>query len=409
MFSDIAAENFTEQLLCSRRNDIRLVTLHDLLTQGNESTLRERLKYIPSNSPATVMSTSGTTGLPKMVQRSHRSLVVETSSIQDNNSAKPFQVRRLYCTPMFHAFSFPEMVINTIRLGYPSFYMRRFDETFVKKVHEFGITETMAAPAMLLKIIQWTEKNEEDRLKLQTLKTVLCAGAPLASGLRAGFLQLFDTSSIRIVQVWGMTEGGWFATFLYPENDDTGSVGRPLPAYQVRVSEASRVDLPNGQQAGELLVKGLQLTTAYKGNPDATKKYFGDGWLETGDIGYCVNGKIYLIDRAKDVIKVNGWTISPAELEAVLYQMSGILDAAALSYGTGTEEHAAIFVVPSKTPLLKADIMQHLKDRVARFKIATCEIHIVDSLPRNSSGKVLRSVLKRQLDLYYRDGNRAIS
>ena len=347
------------------------------------------------------MSTSGTTGLPKMVQRSHRSLVLETGGSQDSNSAKPFQVRRLYCTPIFHAFSFPEMVVNTIRLGFPSFYMRRFDESFADKIHEFGITETMAAPAMLLKIIQWTEKHEEKRFKLQGLRTILCAGAALASRLRASFLQLFDSASVRIVQVWGMTEGGWFATFWYPEHDDTGSIGRPLPTCQIRISEVPRAELPDGRQVGELLVKGPQLLTAYKGHPDATKEALHDGWLRTGDIGYCADGKVYIIDRAKDIIKVNGWTISPAELEAVLHQIPGIVDAAALSYGTGTKEHVAMFVVAKGPSLLVADIKHHLLQQVARFKVATCEIHLVDSLPRSPSGKVLRSVLRHQLQAHY--------
>jgi acyl-CoA synthetase (AMP-forming)/AMP-acid ligase II len=301
------------------------------------------------------------------------------------------------------------MVINTIRLGYQSFYMRRFDETFVDKVHKFGISETMAAPAMLFKIIQWTEQHEKERFKLQALKTVLCAGAALASRLRASFLQLFDTASVRIVQVWGMTEGGWFTTFWYPEHNDTGSIGRPLPTFQVRVSEVSHAELPDRRQVGELLVKGRQLMTTYKGHPDATKQIFNDGWLETGDVGYCANGKIYLIDRAKDIIKVDGWTISPAELEAVLHQMPGILDAAALSYGTGTKEHVAMFVVAKEPPLLIADIMHHLLQQVARFKVATSEIHFVDSLPRNSSGKILRSVLRHQLQVHYGDGDHGTS
>lgn len=130
---------------------------------------------------------------------------METRNSQDNDREKPYQVRRLYCTPIFHAFSFPEIVINTPRLGYPSFYMRRFDRTFASKVSELGITETMDAPAMLLRVAERCAEDEKEKTKLQSLRKVL--------------------------QVWGMSEGGWFATFWYPENDVTGSVGHPLPGY----------------------------------------------------------------------------------------------------------------------------------------------------------------------------------
>lgn len=398
IYTDIASTKVVKNFDLFGHVKPRPKLLCDLLAKADRMTLRERLKNISSDSPATVMSTSGTTGLPKMVQRSHRSLIVETSAIQDNDARKLYQVRRLYCTPIFHAFSFPEMVINSLRLGHQSFFMRRFDETFAKKVHNFNITETMAAPAMLLRLVARSERDELEQGNLQSLRMVLCAGAPLAPKLRIDFLRLFDKNSIRVVQVWGLSEGGWFATFRYPEHDDTGSVGRLLPVYQLRVCEASRVELSDGKQAGELLVKGLQPTTTYKGNPDATKESFGDGWLRTGDIGYVKDKKVYLIDRAKDIIKVNGWTISPAELEAVLYQMPGILDAAALSYGTGTEEHAALFIIARDPTLSNTDVLQHLLSRVARFKIATCEIHLVDSLPRNPSGKILRNNLRQRLD-----------
>jgi acyl-coenzyme A synthetase/AMP-(fatty) acid ligase len=396
LFTDIVSGKPAEQN--GYHGHIRPRSLHDLLAHGDELTLRRRLRAISRHSPAAILSTSGTTGLPKMVQRSHHSLVVETNSIHENNLSKTYPIRRLYCTPIFHAFSFPEMVINSLRLGYPSFFMRRFGETFARKVRAFKITETMAAPAMLLRILGLVGENKMDRLDLQSLQAVLCAGSPLAPELRTSFLQLFEKQSIRIVQVWGMSEGGWFATFPYPEHDDTGSVGRPLAGYQVRVSELYQVELPDGRQAGELLVKGLERTTSYKGDPVATKECFGSGWLQTGDIGYLVDGRVYLVDRAKDIIKVNGWTVSPAELEGTLCQMPGIVDAGALSAGTGTEEHAAIFVVSKEPMTSTADVMEHLLDRVARFKIATCEIHFTDSIPRNPSGKILRKVLRQRLE-----------
>lgn len=401
LFTDIVRTQPPERICHgTEQASIHFRTLHDLLTLGNSSTLQEHLRAIPSHSPATVMSTSGTTGLPKMVQRSHRSLIAETSAIVDNNAAKPYPVRRLYCTPIFHAFSFPEMVINSLRMGYPSYYMRRLNDTFTGNIHKFAITETMAAPAMLLQITGRVEKCQGERFNLQSLRMVLCAGAPLASHLRSRFLQLFDHGSARIVQVWGMSEGGWFATFRYPEHDDTGSVGRPLPCYQVHVSESSLIKLSDGEQAGELLVQGRELAMTYMGNAGATRESFvGGDWLRSGDVGYVRNGKVYLIDRAKDIIKVNGWTVSPAELEGALYQVPGVLDAAALSYGHGTQEHAAIFVVAKEPTLSKADIMEHLLESVARFKVATCEIHLTDSLPRNPSGKILRRLLYQRLEV----------
>ena len=399
LFTDILSERPVEENGCRENRARSFRTLHDLLTADDETTLRKRLQAISIDSPATVMSTSGTTGLPKMIQRSHRSLVMETRLIGADHFEKPYQVRRLYCTAMFHAYSFPEMVINTLRLGIPSYYMRRFDATFARKVRMFGVTETFTVPAILLRITELAEEDALERLHLQSLRTVFCAAAPLTSHLRGSFLKLLDDRSARVVQGWGMTEAGWVTKFFYPEHDDTGSVGRMLPGYEICVDTMSRVQIPSGQQAGELLVKGLQQTTKYKESLDGAEEGFDDEWLRTGDVGYVENGKVYLMDRAKDIIKVNGWAVSSAELEAVLHEMPAILDAAALSCGTSTDEHAAIFVVARDSALSEADIMRHLLDRVARFKVATSEIHLVTSIPRNASGKILRNALRKKLEV----------
>jgi len=373
-------------------------TLHHLMKTAVYLPLRDRLKDVSADSVATLMSTSGTTGLPKMVQRTHRALILETQANEDENAAKPYDVRRLFCTPIFHAFSFPEMVVNALRLGQPSYFMKRFDDSFAQKVYDFGITETMAAPPMLLRLANQAEK-EIERKTLQSLRMVLCAGAQLVAELRTKFLRVFECPP-RIVQVWGMTEGGWFSTFKYPEDDSTGSVGRVITGYQVRMSSEHTVELADGRLAAALLGRGPQLMTGYLGNPVATAEGLTkDGWLKTGDIGYVDDdGKIYLVDRAKDIIKVNGWQVSPAELEAVLFQSSDVLDAAALGVGHDIDEHPVAFVIRSHEDVTETRIKEHLLSRLARYKVSKCEVRFVDALPRTSSGKILRRVLRAQYE-----------
>lgn len=183
-------------------------TLHDLVAKGDGSRTWMTRSTISPTRPAALMCTSGTTGKPKMVSRSHRSLVVETRETQDADFEKTYAVRRLYCSPIFHAFSFAEMVINSLRLGHPSYFMRRFDNSFVDKIHKYQITETMGVPAMLLRITEQCEKEDAARLKLQSLQQIVCAGAALPDQVRTRFLRLFEKDSMRVVQVWGLTECG---------------------------------------------------------------------------------------------------------------------------------------------------------------------------------------------------------
>ena len=370
-------------------------TLHDLLQRPRTRTLEARLDAIPNNLPATIFSTSGTTGLPKMIQRTHRELILESKATED--APKPYHVRRLYCTPMFHAYSFTDMTINTFRLGLPSFYMRRYDHSFAWKLRQFSATETLVAPPVLMRLSNQAEADPEERQNIQSLRTVICAGAPLSAQLRSKFTQLFDCP-VRLIQGWGMSEGGWFTTFRYPECDETGSVGRPVQGYEIRTSGLDPLVVDGSRLASELLVRAPQMPRSYLDNPSATAEAFTkDGWLKTGDIGYIEEGKIYLVDRLKDMIKVNGWSVAPAELEAALYKNPRVLDAAVVGHGSGVEEHPVIFVVPKGGEVSPADITDHLLQFVARFKVAKCEVKFTHSIPRNPSGKILRKSLRQEL------------
>ncbi|KAH7304005.1 AMP-dependent synthetase and ligase [Rhexocercosporidium sp. MPI-PUGE-AT-0058] len=373
IWTDILSEDTSGTKLASGHR-----TLHDLLQRPRTRTLESRLEGIPNNFPATIFSTSGTTGLPKMIQRTHRELILESKATED--VPKPYPVRRLYCTPMFHAYSFIDMTINSFRLGLPSFYMRRYDESFAQKVHQFSATETLVAPPVLMRLSNQAKEDPEARQNIQSLQTVICAGAPLSAPLRLTFVQLFEPP-VRLIQGWSMSEGGWFTTFPYPESASILSL------------------LVDGRQlASELLVRAPQMPRSYLDNPSATAEAFTvDGWLRTGDIGYSSDGKIYLVDRVKDMIKVNGWSVAPAELEAALYKNPRVLDADVVGHGSGVGEHPVIFVVAKGGEVSCADITDNLLLFVARFKVAKCEVRFVNSIPRNPSGKILRKGLRELL------------
>ena len=182
---------FTDLLLteehCHRVAGLR--TLHDLLRETTQSAKEPLtgLGQIHNESIAALMATSGTTGLPKMAARTHRSMIAELLAIAEDDSQKPYPVRRLLCTPSFHAFTAPEMLFNALRLGRLTYIMRRFDESFAQKVQDFRITEIFAPPTILSKLA----KSSLDHDRFQTVRYVAYGGATLGPNLREQFLSLF--------------------------------------------------------------------------------------------------------------------------------------------------------------------------------------------------------------------------
>jgi acyl-CoA synthetase (AMP-forming)/AMP-acid ligase II len=378
-------------------------TLRDLTTQVQPTDLTTLTRNISPQSTAALMSTSGTSGLPKIASLTHHAIMRELLAIEDNNAAKPYEVRRLFCVPIFHAFANPEMAFNALRLGQTCYFMKRFDiNTFPVYVQKYGITETFGPPAMLLRLVNTTNSHH----MLQSLRMVAFGGAPLGAELRRKFLDTFQVKP-RIVPVYGMTEGGWYTTLKYPEQDETGSLGRPIPGYEIKIvpKPAMELDSVSQKEVGEILVRGPQLMTAYLGDPEATAESFdGDGWLKTGDIGYLDESKVYLVDRAKDLIKVNGWHVSPGEIENALLQHPEIIDAAAFGVGRDVEEHPVACVVlrvengeENKMSLSEQKVRQHLMTSLADYKVRSCEVRFVKEIPKNPAGKILRARLREEV------------
>lgn len=352
------------------------------------------------NRPAALMATSGTSGLPKVAARSHASLLAECMAIVDHKDT-PYTPRRLICVPMFHAFALPLAMMSALRCGVETYIMPRFLEgMFLDTIERFGITETAIVPPILVKLLSSISPNvngasnrssdamSTERLghKLQSLRTIYCGGAPLSAELQHRAKSTLFHPEARIAQVWGMTECGWVATFPYPESDITGSVGRLLPGCHARVVDPETdISIPQAISAapatGEICLKVPWAMSGYLNNATATASAFdAEGWYRTGDVGHVVassplpppplafvntatsfrddlpfifskslklsstrGGKVYITDRLKDLIKVRGWQVSPAELEAVLLLHPDVVDAAVVGVSVPVAEIPPIF------------------------------------------------------------------
>lgn len=411
MFADVLDNPYQDSLpelikpAFGRQTSFGQRNVHDLQHNGTLQTLTTALHCINVDSTATLMLTSGTTGLPKMAARTHKAHVLESFAMEDNHATKPYPVIRLFCTPIFHAFSSPEMLINALRSGRTSYFIKRFDSViFPAKIEEYGITEIYAPPPMLAMLHNEPETHQQ----IQTLRGIYTGGAPFAPELRTRFLDIFkhNPNPPVIRAVYGMTEGGYFSTFKHPVNDQTGSVGHLIPGYKMKMlttgEHASKLD--DDTAVGKLYIKGPYLMTGYMGNPTATAEAFDvDGWLDTGDIGYIRDSKIYLVDRAKDLIKVNGWQVAPAELEDALLKSPDVIDAAVIGVGSDLKEHPLAFVVRTNDTVSVDSLKTFLFLILTRYKVSSLEIKFVElgDIPKSISGKILKKDLRKRVEHLY--------
>jgi acyl-CoA synthetase (AMP-forming)/AMP-acid ligase II len=304
----------------------------------------------PTTTIAAYFTTSGTSGLPKAAMISHSYLIAQAAVHCEKTSALPYPVRRLTHGPPFHGFSTP-IVPSSIRSNYPIYVMRRFNETnFISCIARFQVTETYMPPAVLMSLPRSPLCTTEN---MQSLKQIWVGGA--AASLKSR-LPLYEKLSpdAQINMVWGLTEVGWVTAGIWPEKLLDDSVGRPLPGFSISTA-ATNSDAPTPDESGrlgELIVHAPFPMLGYLDNRAATAAAFdaASGGFKTGDIG-CVDdaGKVVVVDRIKDLIKVRGWQVSPAEVELALHQHPDILDAAVISVLTATTRVAAALSAHAST------------------------------------------------------------
>jgi acyl-CoA synthetase (AMP-forming)/AMP-acid ligase II len=340
---------------------------------------------------AIMLSSSGTTGLPKAVQLTHRALVANLVQM-----AVPFPIeeaeRVLGLAPFFHIMGLSCVLNHALANGGTVVALARFDlEVLLRAMEAHGVQQALAAPPLLAALAHHPLVSSFD---LSALRTVGSGGAPAGAALEQAVAERLDCL---VGQGYGMTEASPLVAvcpLADPSLMRSGSVGLLVGGTEARVVEPrSGATLPAGDD-GELWVRGPQLMAGYRDDPDATAATIdADGWLHTGDLGHIdEDGSIFLVDRLKELIKVRGFQVAPAELEAVLVTHPAVADAAVIGVPDEHDgERPKAFVV-SRGPLDHEELSAYVAERVAPYKRLGA-IEEIDELPRLLTGKLLRRVL----------------
>lgn len=335
---------------------------------------------------------SGTTGLPKGVMLTHRNLVANLVQIDAIESA---EIRALAgVLPFFHIYGMVVVMNLSLRRGATCVTLPRFDlEAFLKMLQDWPIALAHIVPPIAVALAKHPVVDNYD---LSGVRWLFSGAAPLGPQLT----EAVETRlNVRVRQGYGMTEASPATHYTVPGADRPGKIGPLVPLTEGRIVDPETgADLGVGQP-GEVWVRGPQVMKGYLNNPEATAQTVdADGWLRTGDIGVVdEDGYIEIVDRLKELIKVKGLQVAPAELEALLLKHPNIADAAVIGVPDPDCGEVPKAVVVRRAPLTGEEVMAFVSAHVAPHKRIR-QVIFGDSIPKSPSGKILRRVLIQQQD-----------
>jgi acyl-CoA synthetase (AMP-forming)/AMP-acid ligase II len=360
---------------------------------GREEVARRSAALGPDD-PSDILFTSGTTGVPKGVVMTHgRTLVVATDWVA-MTGLRAGDVY-LQVNPYFHMFGLKAGILASVAAGATMLPEPVFDATRVlSRVEAERVTVLPGAPTLYQSLLDHPDRDRHD---LSSLRVAVTGAADIPVELiRRVHAELpFEV----VVTGYGLTEGGTAcATELGDDPEAIATtVGRPRPGFEVRVVGEGDRAVPDGE-AGEVLLRGASVMAGYLDDPEATAASLShDGWLRTGDLGVIdQHGRLRIVGRVKDMFIVGGFNAYPAEIENALLRHPAVRQAAVIGIPDdrlGEVGMAFVVVDDGRTDVTPEDIVAWSRAEMANYKVPRV-VRIVDELPLNATGKVVKETLR---------------
>ena len=360
-----------------------------------------RAPFTPSGPDDAVLQlyTSGTTGNPKGAVLSNRNLFALRKNSADADLAYTKwddDEAVLVAMPCAHIGG-TGLGIMALAAGLPGIILAEFNPDGVfDAVEQHGVTRFFIVPAALQMLLLHPRCGTVDYSRL---KYILYGAAPIPLELLRQCIKMFGAE---FIQAYGMTETTGTICMLPPEDHDPEgnkrmrSAGKPLPGVEIRIIGDDGQDMPVGA-VGEVVTRSSNNMLGYWNLPEATARTMtGDGWIHTGDAGYMdEDGYLYIHDRVKDMIITGGENVYPAVVESAIYGHPAVQEVAVIGIPDPKwgETVKAVVVPKPGTTVEEADIIAWARERIAPFKCPR-SVDVIEALPRNASGKILRKDLR---------------
>jgi long-chain acyl-CoA synthetase len=339
---------------------------------------------------AVLMYTSGTSGVPKGVRLSYGNLQSDVDSCIQHARLKQ-RHKFLGVIPLFHAFGMTAMMIAPIQLGSTVIYLARFSAVAaLNAIRDKQVSLLFAVPSMLAAIAHLKSAERDD---FKSIYALISGGEPLPSTLREKFLERFG---LHIYEGYGLTETSPVVALNTPQMHRPGSVGKPVPGAEVKITDESGNALPQGQ-SGEVWLRGPMIMQGYHNLPAETGAAITpDRFFKTGDLGKIdSDGYLHITGRKKELIIVAGEKASPREIEETLLRHPTVAEAAVVGKkDAGRGEVVVAFVIAREGQAIRPDQLRDFcrEQGLPQWKIPR-EIFVETDLPRSPTGKVLKRVL----------------
>lgn len=341
-----------------------------------------------------IMYTSGTTGFPKGAMQTHCGVMHACMLIDDLFEPGPGD-KMLNALPMFHAAGTIMSAFSSVYMGIPCVYMCKYKtESVLEIIEREKVTLMVHVP-----MVYWLMANHKDldRYDLLSLRGAIVGGAPKS---RETFEFIMGKlPGVQFADTFGMTETHSMDFVLTHGElgDYMEAVGRPVPVVEVRITDENGNSCAPGKP-GEIRLRGPKIMKGYWNNPEATRESIQDGWLLTGDVGRIdEKGYVYILDRIKDMINRGGENIYSVEVENALRRHPSVNEVAVVGVPDPVfgEEVKAYISLKSDEVVTAEDVQEHCRGVLADYKVPRY-VEFVDDFPRNPTGKILKSELRRQ-------------